>query len=246
MGNNRKSKKLKNDDESPQGFEIVFSGFVLILLCFFIMLSSFASIEDSRVTRFVKSFTTAVSILSGGLSLDPGKTIVVHSAHLVDKNSELSIIFDRISEMTRHFGLEKKVAVSVSERGTVMRLSDNVLFDLGKAQILPEAVPFLEKICSIIRETTADIHIEGHTDDLPIRTLRFPSNWELSTARAVNCLRYFVEKGNISPKRVSAVGFGEFHPVAPNDSPQSRAKNRRVEIVFIEKDRGASPSGAEK
>jgi len=198
------------------------------------MLSSFASIENAKVMKFVKSFSTALSVLSGGLSFDPGKTVLMPSAGLVDANSELAVIFGQIEMLTRRYGLEEKVTVSSSEKGTVMRLSDTVLFALGKAEVLPEAIPFLKKICAIINKTSGDIRIEGHTDDLPIHTQRYPSNWELSTARAVNCLRYFVEKGKISPQRVSAAGFGEFQPIAPNDNHENRARNRRVEIVFVE------------
>ena len=131
------------------------------------MLSSFASIEQAKVMKFVKSFSAAVSILTGGLSLRRGK-IVMPVKGLVDKNSELAIIFGQIEKLTHQLGLEKDVTVSSSERGPVMRLSDTVLFELGKAEILPEADPFLKKICAIIKKTTNDIRIEGHTDDLPI------------------------------------------------------------------------------
>ena len=232
----RRKKNHSGGEKNDGGWEIVFSGFVLILLSFFIMLSSFASIEDAKVMKFVKSFSTAVSIFTGGLSFNTGKTIVLPSAGLVDKNNDLAIIFGKIKALIEQLNLKKDVTVTHSERGAVLRLSDTVLFDLGKADLLQGAIPFLHKIGAMIRQTSCEVHIEGHTDDLPIRTTRFPSNWELSTARAVNCLRFFVEKENISPHRVSAVGFGEFHPLVVNDDPENRAKNRRVEIVFVPSD----------
>jgi chemotaxis protein MotB len=94
----------------------------------------------------------------------------------------------------------------------------------------------LQKIGAIISKTDYLIRIEGHTDNLPIHTALFPSNWELSTARAVNVLRYFIKEHNIDPRRLAAEGFSEFHPLAANDRPENRAKNRRVEIIFIDKE----------
>jgi chemotaxis protein MotB len=117
-----------------------------------------------------------------------------------------------------------------------MRLSEHALFDLGAADISVEALPLLQKIGAIILKTDYLIRIEGHTDNLPIHTALFPSNWELSTARAVNVLRYFIKDHNIDPRRLAAEGFSEFHPLAANDRPENRAKNRRVEIIFIDKE----------
>jgi len=116
-------------------------------------------------------------------------------------------------------------------------MSEHMLFGLGSADIAPEALPLLQKVGAIISKTAYLIRIEGHTDNLPIHTERYPSNWELSTARAVNVLRYFIKNHNIDPKRLAAEGFSEFHPVAANDTAQNREKNRRVEIIFIKKER---------
>ncbi|MEJ2101338.1 MAG: OmpA family protein [Desulfobacterales bacterium] len=116
-----------------------------------------------------------------------------------------------------------------------MRLSEHALFDQGAADISVDALPLLDKIGAVISKTEYLIRIEGHTDNLPIHTELFPSNWELSTARAVNVLRYFIKNHNIDPRRLAAEGFGEFHPLVANDSPENRAKNRRVEIIFINK-----------
>jgi chemotaxis protein MotB len=124
-----------------------------------------------------------------------------------------------------------------------MRLSDHALFNLGEAEISVAAIPILKKIGSIVAKTDYLVRIEGHTDDLPIRTVAFPSNWELSTARAVNVLRYLTEKFSLSPQRISAVGFGEYQTVAPNDSPANRAKNRRVEIIFSKPEKAEKPLG---
>ena len=225
----------KHSGSSSQGggWQIVYSGFILIMLCFFIMLSSFASIEEGKVIRFVKSFVNSVSILTGGMKFERGPRIVRDSADIVDKENQLAQVFEEIKSLRDNLGLDKKVDISFSEKGLVMRISDTVLFNLGVVEISEEAIPLMEQMGTIISRAPYAIRIEGHTDNLPIHTGRFPSNWELSTARAVNVLRDFMEKEAIPPERLSAVGFGEFHPIFPNDTPEHRAKNRRVEIVLL-------------
>lgn len=91
----------------------------------------------------------------------------------------------------------------------------------------------LDKIAPLLIDTHRHIRIEGHTDNLPINTREFPSNWELSTARAVNVVKYFIEKHNFSPYILSAAGYGEYRPIAPNDSDKNRALNRRVDIIIL-------------
>ncbi len=233
---NRKRKGITsqdNDETSSGGWEVTYSGFALILLCFFIMLCSFSSMEEAKVMRFVKSFTSAVSILQGGLDFESGEDILPHLPDIIDKESELANIFEDLRKLTGDLGLEGDVNLFFSKKGLVMRLSDTFMFDLGAAEILPEAIPLLKKLAFIISKTSYSVRVEGHTDNLPIHTRKFPSNWELSTARAVNVLRYFTQKEKAPMQRLSAVGFGEFQPIFVNDSPEQRAKNRRVEIVFV-------------
>lgn len=234
------TKKLKNrgskdnGDSSGGGWEVIYSGFALILLCFFIMINSFASIEETKMMSFVKSFSDAVCILPGGVKFESGEAVLNISEDIVDKGSELADLYEHIRAFTHKLGLEKQIELLFFKKNLVMRLSDTVLFDTGVAEILPESLPLMEKVGSIISKTSYLIRIEGHTDDLPIHTDRFPSNWELSTARAVNVLRYFIEKEKITPQRISAAGYGEFQPLYSNNSPENRSRNRRVEIVFTE------------
>ena len=232
----KKSKKKffkRSDNSSGGGWEIVYSGFILIMLCFFVMLSSFASMEEAKIMRFVRSFAAAVSVFPGGRKFDTGTVVLPESRDMVENSSELAKIFEELQGMSAEYNLENEVALSYTPEGLVMRLSDHALFDLGVADLSPEAMPLLAKVGEIIAKTTYLIRIEGHTDNLPIHTEQFPSNWELSATRAVNVLRYFNETHKISQKRLSAVGFSEYHPLLPNDVAEHRAKNRRVEIIFI-------------
>ena len=193
--------------------------------------------------RFVKSFIDAVGILPGGVKFESGSTVLPGSADMVDTKDQMAQIFTELEEVSELLKKEKEITLAYSSKGLVMRLSDRALFEVGVASISPQAIPLLKKVGETIARTDFDVRIEGHSDDLPIKTAQFPSNWELSTARAVNVLRYFLETGRISSKRLSAVGFGEFQPMVPNTSKANRAQNRRVEIIFLNPDQ--PPNSAE-
>lgn len=233
MAKKNKKNTSKDSGSSGGGWEVVYSGFILIMLCFFVMLSSFATMEEAKVMRFVRSFASAVSIFPGGKKFDAGMVVLPESSDMVDSNSDLAKIFEELEVLVGQSSFDDEVNLSFSPEGLVMRLSDYALFDLGVADLSSQALPLLEKIGEIIVETSYLVRIEGHTDNLPIHTRRFPSNWELSATRAVNVLRYFRKTHAIPAERLSAVGFAEYRPLVPNDSAAQRAQNRRVEIIFI-------------
>ena len=131
----------------------------------------------------------------------------------------------------------EEVGIELTSKGIRLRISNPMLFELGGADLKPEIHPVLSKLAELTKSWPSQIRIEGHTDDLPIHTAEYPSNWELSSARALNVLKYFQEQG-ASPSKLAALGHAEHRPLVPNTSPENRAKNRRVEI-FIEHDDGA-------
>jgi chemotaxis protein MotB len=230
----KKKSSIQNDTESARGgWQFIYSGFVLILLCFFIMLSSFSSIQEAKIMRFVKSFVDAVSILPGGLKTDDAAKVVPNSAEMVETDSPLARIFTDLTALAERLNCQNDISVAYTAEGLVMRLSDHALFNAGVADISPQAIPLLQKIGAIVADTAYEVRVEGHTDDIPIKTNRYPSNWELSTARAVNVLRYIIDTYRIPSERLSAAGFGEYQPIVANASSTNRAKNRRVEIVFL-------------
>jgi len=235
MKREQKKNYLKNSEKpSGGGWEIVYSGFILIMLCFFIMLCSFSTMEEAKIMRFVRSFASAVSVFEGGRKFDSGLVVLPESSDIVDIRSSLAKIYEELEILVMQSKLEEDVSISSSPEGLVMRMADHALFDSGIGDLSMEAWPLLEKIGAVIAKTDYLIRIEGHTDNIPIRTERFPSNWELSTARAVSVLRYFIDNHGVSSQRLSAVGFGEYQPLVSNDTPEHRAQNRRVEIIFID------------
>ncbi|GFO70101.1 chemotaxis protein MotB [Geomonas limicola] len=132
-----------------------------------------------------------------------------------------------------------EVTISELKGKLTVNLIDAVLFDSGKAEVKPEGLVVLQKVIDILKNVKDKaIRIEGHTDNVPIvgaLTRRYPTNWELSSARALNVARYLQQQG-IDPTLLAAVAYGEYKPVAPNDSDEGRAKNRRIEIVLVAKD----------
>jgi len=129
---------------------------------------------------------------------------------------------------------DESISLSMDDRGLVIVLSDEILFDSGKAEVKANAGPVLDKVSKVIVEKVPEknIGVSGHTDNVPITRSSWKSNWELSTARATNVLHHMVSKG-VSPAKLSATGYGEHRPVASNSTPAGRAKNRRVEIVIL-------------
>ncbi len=128
----------------------------------------------------------------------------------------------------------KEVKLDLTNRGVVITLTSDILFDSGKADIKPEAYPILDKVAEILKYKIADrnVGVEGHTDNQPIKYSHWKSNWELSTARAVNVVHYLIKKG-VPPQRLTAIGYGEYRPIADNSTEEGRRKNRRVEIVIL-------------
>jgi chemotaxis protein MotB len=127
------------------------------------------------------------------------------------------------------------VDVVQDERGLVISLPESATFSSGRADLTSEAMAFLSELVEKLRPSPVDVRVEGHTDDRPIHGGLYPTNWELSTARASAVVLYLITAAAFEPARLSAAGYGEFHPRAPNDSPENRARNRRVDLVVIDR-----------
>ncbi|HTZ11754.1 MAG TPA: OmpA family protein [Candidatus Margulisiibacteriota bacterium] len=132
---------------------------------------------------------------------------------------------------------DQQVKLQMMDKGLVITVVGDLLFDSGKANIRPEASGVMDKVGRILKENVADynVGIEGHTDNQPIQASGWKSNWELSSARALSVLHYLVNDKGIEPRRLSAIGYGEYRPVSSNDTKAGKQMNRRVEIVIMPK-----------
>ncbi len=137
-------------------------------------------------------------------------------------------------ELLTEFKDDKNVILLKDTRGLIIRLQDNILFGSAESDIQPESYQTLNKITDILSKIDNPVIIEGHTDSFPIKSEKYSSNWELATARATSVINYLVETKRINPRRLSAVGYGEFVPIAENTSNSGRTKNRRVDIIILE------------
>lgn len=130
-------------------------------------------------------------------------------------------------------GVQNKVAIEITSRGLVVSLKEAGFFDSGSATLKPSGYQILNTIIEAMTQYSNPLRIEGHTDNVPISNSQFPSNWELSTARATNVLRYILKNYDVDPASISATGYAEFRPMAENSTPEGRARNRRVDIVLL-------------
>lgn len=159
----------------------------------------------------------------------------------VEKIKQLSEQLDELTQtkrlleerLSKEIG-EKQISLKMGEKGLVITFLADVLFDSGKAKIMSSAFPVLDKVARVLQENVPQLNVgvEGYTDNVPIKASGWKSNWELSTARALSVLHYLVDDKGISPERISAIGYGEYRPVASNETKDGRRFNRRVEIVI--------------
>lgn len=150
-----------------------------------------------------------------------------------EKKKEQSRLQQTVSEVekfVKESGLEETMTLDRGADRLIIRMKSAILFAEGQATLTPDAEKALAGLAPVLVRADSHLRVEGHTDDVPIRSQAFPSNWELSTARAISVTRYLEERG-LSTARLSAAGYGQFHPLAPNSGAASRARNRRVEIV---------------
>ncbi len=209
--------------------------------------------------KFLKSviFLTIMATFVAGLC---GCTVIIQKGRTQDLQ-EISNLKKELSELERakqelenKFRKEindKEVSIQMLERGLVITFVSEVLFDSGKAALKEDAKGKLNKIAGVLGTTVKDLRvgIEGHTDNVPIKHSGWKSNWELSSARAMSVLHYLIDNEGLEPTRLSATGYGEFHPIASNETKEGRQKNRRVEIVILPstlKEAGSAPLEAQE
>lgn len=204
-----------------------------LLLTFFILLLSMSSMDTRKIKVAIGSLQGSLGILKEGSQTEMTKNDIMSRMSFVQNVQNMkSKVTQSMKDYIQQAQLQQNVTVAESKKGVSVRIMDSTIFDPGSAAIREDAKPLLDKLAAVMAESPFDVMVEGHTDDIPINTALYPSNWELSTMRAVNVVKYFLDKG-VNPQKLSAAGYAGNHPVVPNISPESRAKNRRVEINFI-------------
>lgn len=244
-----KNEYYTNSNDYINRWVISYADFVTMLLALFMVMfatSSMGEMKVKDVNKSIQKVFASKNIEEVKEIENPSEKEVKQDAQSPLENTGKTIldggdgILDAsriIEQIEKDIDVNTSVKVIKSDRGVVIRLNDTMLFDPGSAIIKPEARVTLDRIALSLSKFRNPILIEGHTDSMPIRNEKFPSNWELSTARATNIIKYLVQERKLPPDRLSAVGYGEYMPVEKNTTPQGRAKNRRVDIIVLSSDK---------
>jgi len=206
--------------ETIPTWQTVYCSLALILVVFFVMLVSYSITDPSKMSR-----------LRGAVRAQGGITKVDTEVSL--KGEAVGELKGSILGAANRLGITEGLEVTLLRNGIKLKVGSDIVFTSGSAQLSAQVFPLLDEIVKLVRGKGLYVKIEGHTDNIPINLPKFPSNWELSVARAMAVLRYFLVEGNIPPESLSAEGFAEFRPIASNLTEEGRAKNRRIEIYLL-------------
>lgn len=239
MGFFRRAEHLDEGGSSGHGggsggrWLVSYADFVTLMFGFFLILWASADQNQEKFSELAIAFQRTFN--AGAMIGQQGTGQIIGRG---GRQGQIQIApFARISEMAgelaQQSGLTDQISVGMKPEGLVITLSGSLLFESGKTDIRPEASDTLNRLASIIEPAPGKIRIEGHTDNIPVSTPETPSNWELSTDRASSVLRYFSETLGMPSERFEIAGYAEYRPVAPNDTRENRAKNRRVEIILL-------------
>lgn len=230
------SRRKKSSGSGLSGNEWLqtYSDTITLLLTFFILLYSFSSVNATKLKQIAVAMQSVLQGTSGDSIFD--NSMGNGNVPLVGENEGTEVqqdLYDQVKKIITKNKLESKVEIKKDPKGVNIELRDNVLFESGHADIKESSKWILDKLAGIISGVPYNITVEGHTDNVPINNYRYQSNWELSTDRAVNVVKYFIEEKKLAPARFTAAGYGEYKPLVPNNSDKNRAHNRRVNILIV-------------
>lgn len=229
-------KKKHEEHENHERWLVSYADFITLLFAFFTSMYAMSSVNEGKFR--VLSESLAVSFnpsLYSSEKKQEGPRFVKEQrpSAAIDFQGTNSDNYNRIETALKDLERGKKLTFIVDGQKMMIRISESMLFEPSSDELLKDALPVLDEIGASLKDLPVYIRIEGHTDNIPVNTARFPSNWDLSSARAIKILKRFIEKNNFDPKRLSAVGHGEYRPIDTNDTPTGRVKNRRVDITVL-------------
>ncbi|WP_371367898.1 Motility protein B [Sporomusa rhizae] len=251
----RKKRKEHHEEHADETWLIPYSDLLTLLLALFIVLFASAQVDQKKFEQMKASFNVAFS--GSPALLDTPRPTQPDSGNQSRTVPQLSEVMDNLSSpneraymqetaqlielkktMDKYIadnGLGGDLTTSLTDDGLMIRIKDTALFPSGSAELRPESRRFAVEIAKLITPLTQKVTVSGHTDNMPINTRDFPTNWELSSRRAVNFMKFLLaQETKLAPERFSATGYGEYRPVAGNNTNEGRAANRRVE-VFIQR-----------
>ncbi|MBE3572301.1 MAG: OmpA family protein [Moorella humiferrea] len=229
-------KKFQTDEENKAGghagagsmrWLLTYADLITLLMAFFIVMYAISKVDMVRYQQLARALSQIFASSAGSIMLPE-----LGGGDQVMPPDELSGIAESLSAYLAEEGLKDQVFVTTTAQGLIISFTGSVLFERGQADLRPTSLPLLQKIADYLQKVPNYIGVAGSTDDLPINTARFPSNWELSVIRATTVIRYFTENAGLDPSRFVALGYGEYHPLFPNNTEEDRRKNRRVDVII--------------
>ncbi len=232
------AKHKHEEHENHERWLVSYADFITLLFAFFVVMYSVSSVNEGKYRTVSESIKAALNPVVSSPASKLAFTIGTAKPTSMQSPSDakepvirkLRAIMKSLKEST---GLELVEMIEHASGDIIITVPDNVMFNSGEAVLRPEALPFLRALSETLIELNRQIRIEGHTDNVPIRTAQFPSNWELSAIRAVMAVRVMNELYGVPGSHLSAVGRADSLPRTDNLTPENRAKNRRVEIVVL-------------
>lgn len=238
-----RSAPTSSTGSSRERWLISYADYVTLLLALFVTIYAISRLDNSKLTQAQHSIQRALNapVFLGGFPLEPGIGEVPTSGLRGDlpgaglqaqPQTQIAEVARNVQESLRDQTDYRDIRMMITGRGLVLHLPEFLFFSTGEAQIRPEAEPLLNRLAAILQQIPNHVVVEGHTDNRPINTPQFPSNWELSVHRATSLVRYLVEKHHLDPARCAAAGYGEYAPLTSNADEAGRSLNRRVDIVI--------------
>ena len=241
----RRRRGHEEEHENLERWLVSYADFITLLFAFFVVMYAISSVNEGKYRVLSDSMVSAfrnVEVIGAGsitavtppnavLKQIAGKPDSVQEARRHAQREKMRSVAQDIFRALAPLVRQGKVRLVETDKGVTIEIADSVLFSPGQAQLEPTSMQALRTVGEVLAPTEFPIVIEGHTDNLPIRTPQYPSNWELSAVRATTVLRLFADAG-VSPQRLTAIGYGEHRPVESNDTPEGRARNRRVSILI--------------
>ncbi|MEQ1528498.1 MAG: flagellar motor protein MotD [Methylococcales bacterium] len=234
---------------------VSYADFVTLLFAFFVVMYAISSVNEGKYKSLTGSLVNAFSekdqsesvvepipigtppTVIQPIPLDNPSTVELEkrrelSEEILKERRKLDEMSQQLEQVLDPFIDDKLVAVKKNDYWIELEMNSEMLFLSGEAELAKKALPALQKITEVIKALPNAVNVEGHTDNIPIDTIKFRSNWDLSSARATSVVHELIKNG-ISPERLSAIGYGEFHPIADNAVDNGRFKNRRVTLVIM-------------
>ncbi|MBC9784411.1 OmpA family protein [Heliobacterium chlorum] len=237
-------RKRRLEEHWDEKWLIPYADMLTLLLALFIVMFATSRVDPNKFEALSK---TMVTVFTGNMGIMRNAT-PVPTADDNDKMTDMAVLeavreARQLEETKSHMdkyiqdqGLQNQIETNLLQEGLQISFRDAALFDSGKATLNQESMPNLDIVGRLLAEMKQnEVRIAGHTDNLPIKTAEFPSNWELSTERALNVMKYLLRNKDLNPVQFTAVGYGEYHPKASNDTADGRSMNRRVEIMLVRK-----------